>query len=364
MKKVLILANSSVGLYSFRNELLLELLKKYEVHVGLPDVQMVPELEQEGCKIHYTPIDRRGMNPIKDLRLIKVYASLLKEVNPHAVLTYTIKPNIYGNLCCRWYHIPYLANITGLGSAFENGGIVQQLVIWLYQRALNKATCVFFQNESNQRIFEKYKICGRKTRLLPGSGVNLDRHQQEEYPLQDNPAIILYVGRIMKEKGMDELLEAAERIKKEHENVEIWIVGSYEDDYRDKIKKFEEGQIIRYFPFEKDIHPYYERARAVVMPSYHEGMSNVILEASATGRPVLASDIPGCREGFEDGVTGFGFAPRNAHTLYEAMEKFLALSYEEQKSMGQAARAKMEREFDRKMVVAAYMEELQAAILK
>lgn len=364
MKKILILANSASGLYDFRNELLLKLLEEYEVHVSLPDVSDVPQLEEEGCIVHITPLDRRGMNPVKDMGLLKAYASLIKKIKPDAVLTYTIKPNIYGNLCCRWYRVPYFVNITGLGSVFENGGMVQKIVVALYRIALKNASCIFFQNETNQKVFETHQIRGKKTRLVSGSGVNLDRHRQEAYPLPEETVRFLYVGRIMKEKGMDELLEAAQRIKKVHEHVEFCIVGSYEEDYKESVKKLEKEQVIQWIPYQKEIHPYYTKAHAVLMPSYHEGMSNVILEASATGRPVLASDIPGCQEGFDDGVTGFGFEPRNAQALYETIEKFLALSYEERRSMGQAARAKMEREFDRKMVVAAYMEELQTAILK
>lgn len=362
MKKVLILANSASGLYDFRNELLLKLLEQYEVHVSLPDAVKVPQLAEEGCIIHDTWIDRRGMNPVKDIGLIKAYAQLIRSVKPDVVLTYTIKPNIYGNLCCRWFKVPYLVNITGLGSVFENGGAIQKLVVWLYKIALKKASCIFFQNETNRSIFEKYGIFGRKERLVSGSGVNLDRHKQETYPSAEDEVKFLYVGRIMKEKGIDELLEAARRIKQEFENVHFEIVGSYEDDYKDVIEQYQKEQIIQCTAYQKNVHPFYQRAHAVIMPSYHEGMSNVILEASATGRPILASNIPGCKEGFDEQVTGLGFESRNAEALYTAIKRFLELPYEVRKEMGQAARTKMEKEFDRNIVVAAYLEEIIAAI--
>lgn len=362
MKKVLILANSASGLYDFRNELVLTLLEQYEVHVSVPDADKVPQLQAEGCVIHHTPIDRRGMNPFKDMGLVKEYAMLMKAVKPDVVLTYTIKPNIYGNLCCRCFHVPYLANITGLGSVFENGGLVQKLVVWLYRMALKKASCVFFQNETNQAIFETNRITGKKARRVSGSGVNLERHREEQYPEDEKTITFLYVGRIMKEKGMDEFLDAAKRIKQEFPAVQFEIVGSYEDDYKAIIEQYEKEQVIRCIPYQKEVHPFYQRAHAVVMPSYHEGMSNVILEASSTGRPVLASDIPGCREGFDEQITGFGFEARNAEALYEAIKKFLLLPYEEKKKMGQAARLKMEKEFDRNLVVNAYMEEINALL--
>ena len=359
MKKVLILANSASGLYDFRNELLLKLLESYEVHVSLPDAEKVPQLAIEGCQIHHTPIDRRGVNPVKDMSLLFSYWKLISKIKPDVVLTYTIKPNIYGNLCCRLKRIPYIANITGLGSVFENGGMVQKIVVLLYKLSLKKASCIFFQNKKNQEIFEQHGIYGRKARLVPGSGVNLDRHTFEEYSSKEEKMIFLYVGRVMKEKGIEELLYAAKVLCEENHQVIFRLVGNYEEDYKDIVEQYEKQGILELIGYQKEIHPYYKEAAAVLMPSYHEGMSNVILEASATGRPVLASDIPGCQEGFGDGITGFGFPPRDKEALLEALRKFVKLSEDERAQMGKNARAKMEREFDRKQVVNAYVEEIK-----
>lgn len=359
MKKVLILANSASGLYDFRNELLLKLLESYEVHVSLPDAEKVPQLAIEGCQIHHTPIDRRGVNPVKDMSLLFSYWKLISKIKPDVVLTYTIKPNIYGNLCCGLKRIPYIANITGLGSVFENGGMVQKIVVLLYKLSLKKASCIFFQNKKNQEIFEQHGIYGKKARLVPGSGVNLDRHTFEEYSSKEEKMIFLYVGRVMKEKGIEELLYAAKVLCEENHQVIFRLVGNYEEDYKDIVEQYEKQGILELIGYQKEIHPYYKEAAAVLMPSYHEGMSNVILEASATGRPVLASDIPGCQEGFEDGITGFGFPPRDKEALLEALRKFVKLSEDERAQMGKNARAKMEREFDRKQVVNAYVEEIK-----
>ncbi|MBQ6993262.1 MAG: glycosyltransferase family 4 protein [Lachnospiraceae bacterium] len=359
MKKVLILANSASGLYDFRNELLLKLLERYEVHVSLPDAEKVPQLAIEGCQIHHTPIDRRGVNPVKDMSLLFSYWKLISKIKPDVVLTYTIKPNIYGNLCCRLKRIPYIANITGLGSVFENGGMVQKIVVLLYKLSLKKASCIFFQNKKNQEIFEQHGIYGKKARLVPGSGVNLDRHTFEEYSSKEEKMIFLYVGRVMKEKGIEELLYAAKVLCEENHQVIFRLVGNYEEDYKDIVEQYEKQGILELIGYQKEIHPYYKEAAAVLMPSYHEGMSNVILEASATGRPVLASNIPGCQEGFEDGITGFGFPPRDKEALLEALRKFVKLSEDERAQMGKNARAKMEREFDRKQVVNAYVEEIK-----
>lgn len=359
MKRVLILANCASGLYDFRNELLLKLLEDHEVHISLPDEKEIPQLLEEGCVVHHTGLERRGMNPLKDGRLLLSYHRLIKEIKPSVVLTYTIKPNIYGSICCRLLRIPYLVNITGLGSVFESGGLLRKLVVFLYRFALKKAECVFFQNTRNREIFSELGIKGKKDRLVPGSGVNLNRHQMEEYPSKEEPIRFLFVGRIMKEKGIDELLYAAEELKKEYPGVLFEIVGSYEEDYQELLEEKEKKGIVRLTGYQKEIHPYYKAAAAVVVPSYHEGMSNVVLEGAATGRVVLASLIPGCMEGIEEKVTGFGFAPRDKDALLLALRRFMKLSYEERVEMGKNARKKIEREFDRSIVVDAYTEEIQ-----
>ncbi len=365
MKRILILANSASGLYDFRNELILRLMQEdFEVHISLPDEKNVPELEKEGCHIHHTTLDRRGMNPVRDFKLLGAYDKMIRKIRPAVVLSYTIKPNIYGGVCCRWHHIPYIASITGLGSVFEHGGSVQKLVVFLYRLALKGASCIFFQNIKNQQIFAQFGIFGKQSRLVQGSGVNLDRHCYEAYPDKDSPIKFLYVGRIMREKGMDELFYAAKKIKKEHPNVIFELAGYHEEDYEELATQYEKEGIIHLVGYQKVMHPFYKEAWAVVMPSYHEGMSNVVLEAAATGRPVLASDISGCREGVEEAVTGFVFLPRDKDSLFATIQKFLALSYEKKAQMGHKAREKMEQEFDRQQVVNSYMDEIRAALTK
>jgi galacturonosyltransferase len=361
-KKILILANSSTGLYDFRNELILELLRENDVYISLPDEDKASQLSDEGCKVYHTDIDRRGVNPVTDINLLRGYNRLIKDIKPDTVLTYTIKPNIYGGMCCCRNKVPYIVNITGLGSVFENGGLVQKIVVFLYKSALKKAKCVFFQNKTNREIFKRLGIIKEQnTVLVPGSGVNLKLHSFEEYPKDgESPVKFLYVGRIMKEKGIDELLYAAKKLKADYDNVEFEIVGRYEDEYKPIISEYEKQGIIHVVDYQKIIHPYYKSAWAVLMPSYHEGMSNVILEAASTGRPVIASDIPGCREAFDDGVTGFGVKARDKEALYQALDRFMKLSYEDKVKMGQAARNKMINEFDRNQVVQAYISQIHS----
>ncbi len=356
MKKIFILANSSEGLYDFRNELIQELLTSYEVFIAVPDDKATKKLATEGCKVIRTRMNRRGMNPVQDLELWLQYRVILQKVRPDVVLTYTIKPNIYGSSCAKDAGIPYISNITGLGTTFERGGLVKLFVTFLYRRSLKKAECIFYQNSHNKDVLEKSKIFGKKARLVNGSGVNLEKHVEEPYPENPIPKF-LFVGRIMKEKGIEEYLEAAEQFAG---RAEFGIIGYCEERYEKKIQQLSERGIINFHGFQTEVHSFLKESDAVIVPSYHEGMSNVILEAAATARPVLATSISGCMEGFEEEITGFGFSPKSAEELKAAVEKFLALSAEERMQMGKAARRKMEREFDRKQVVAAYMEEIEA----
>lgn len=350
----MILANSSGGLYDFRNELVLELLKQYEVLVCVPDESKTKELEEEGCQVILTPMNRRGMNPVEDLKLWRRYKTLIESLQPQVVLTYTIKPNIYGGLAARRMKIPYITNITGLGSTFEKSGFVKKLVVFLYRMALKDSRCVFFQNQKNKNVFLDNRINGKRTRLIPGSGVNIKKHTLEPYPQYEKPHF-LFVGRLMKEKGIEEYLECAKQYANQ---AEFDIIGYCEENYEDRIKQMSENGQIHFLGFQKEVHEFYKKASAVVVPSYHEGMSNVILEASATGRPILATQIPGCMEAVEDGTTGILFQEKNTRALSFAIKKFLLLGHEQQEEMGLSARKKMEREFNREMVVHAYFDEI------
>lgn len=356
MKKILILANSSAGLYDFRNELIEKLLSEYQVTVSLPDTVKTEELKAEGCKVVHTPINRRGVNPAEDFKLLRRYRRLLKEEKPDLVLTYTIKPNIYGGFCCGLMKIPYLVTVTGLGSTFQKRGLLLKMIVTMYRAGLKKAACVFFQNEENQKIFENYKIKGKSARLVKGSGVNLEHHTFEEYP-EGEKVRFLYVGRMMREKGIEELLEAAGELH--GESAEFELLGYCDEDYQDRLDAFEKAGVIRQLGFDPQVHEHLKRASALVLPTWHEGMSNVLMEASATGRPVIATNISGCREVFEEGVTGFGCEAKNAGSLIEALKKFLHLSREERARMGRKAREKMEREFDRNQVVESYYREIK-----
>lgn len=365
--RILILANNDIGLYKFRKELLQELIypesyiegrksKSCEVFISLPEGTYVAELQKIGCRFINTPVDRRGMNPIRDLKLLNQYRKILNRIEPDVVLTYTIKPNIYGGLICRFARVPYILNITGLGTSIENNNFMSKIIIGMYKFGIHKADTVFFQNDVNKHFFEKKGLVIDQGVLIPGSGVNLNEHCFEEYPEENGETRFLFIGRIMRDKGIGEYLNCAEKIKKEYPNTVFSIIGRYEEDeYKIIIDKLEQQGVIKYYGQQDDVHSFIKQHHALVLPSYHEGLSNVLLEGSASGRPVLASNIPGCKETFDNKITGLGFSPHNSNALIAAVKTFLQMPYEKKKNMGLNARRKIEKEFDKKIVVKAYL---------
>lgn len=362
--KILVLANFGMGLYKFRKELLEELIRKNnEVYISLPNDEYVPKLEGLGCKFLETHLDRRGTDPIRDLKLLLDYINIIKRIKPDVVLTYTIKPNVYGGIACRITKTPYLPNITGLGTALEKKGLIQKITLMLYKVGLKKASCVFFQNETNRNFFIDNRIVKGNTRLIPGSGVNLEQHNFEEYPEDDKIIKFLFIGRIMKTKGIEELLQAAKIVKDKYPEVQFELIGFCEEDYNQKLMELNNLGIIKYHGQQDDVHSFIKQSHATILPSYHEGTANVLLESASSGRPVLASRVPGCVETFDEGVSGLGFEVRSVDSLVKAIIKFINLPYIQKKAMGLAARRKMEKEFDRKIVINAYLDEITKAII-
>lgn len=357
--KILILANNDVGLYKFRKELIEALNQNYEVHISLPYGEFVNDLVNLGCIYHNFEFLRHNTNPFKELSLISYYKKLIKQIRPDLVLTYTIKPNVYGGLACQLLKIPYFTNITGLGTAVLNGGLMSKITLFLYKIGLKKAGTVFFQNEENKNFFINKRIVSDNYKLLPGSGVNLQEYVFCDYPKDDKPLKFLFIGRIMRDKGIEEFLSCAEHIKKSHSNTQFDIIGDFDEEaYKTIIEQLEEKNIINYLGVQSDVKPFIKSHHATILPSYHEGISNVLLESAASGRPVIATDVSGCRETYDDNVTGFSCKAKSTESLISAVEKFIALTYDEKIQMGVKARTKAEAQFDRNIVINAYLNEI------
>lgn len=359
-KRIAILANHSGGLYDFRKDLISELKKYASVTVAVPHNDRWDELLHLADRVIELPIDRRGMNPLHDSKLFRQYRAILKKVKPDLVLTYTIKPNIYGGLACRMAHIPYAVNITGLGSAIENGGWLKKFVLALYKPALKGAKVIFFENAGNRDTLTATGVVpkGRDV-VLNGAGVNLEDYPYQPYS-QEGLVRFLFVGRVMHEKGVDELFAAAKRMKQEYgDDVEFHIVGSFEEGYKPLMDELEQAGVVKYHGYQSDMKRFYALASCVVLPSYHEGMSNVLLEAAASGRPLITSDIPGCREAVEDGNSGYLCPAKDANALYGAMQRVMELSVEQRSEMGCRGRERMERQFSKTAVVTETIKHLE-----
>ena len=350
--KILILANMDVGLYKFRKELIQELMNQgNDIYISLPFGELISKLEDLGCHFIDTDVDRRGINPKTDLRLLRKYREIVKQIQPDLVITYTIKPNIYGGMICRWMKIPYATNITGLGTAFQNDDLLREMVIFLYRIALKKAKVVFFENVENMQTIIKHKIIKEhQACLLHGAGVNLEEYGFCKYPDTEETRF-LFIGRVMKEKGVDELFEVAERIRKENPNVFFDIIGPMEDDYKNIVETLSNKGVISYYGYQEDVKPFIQRCHCFVLPSYHEGMANTLLEAAAIGRPLITSDIHGCKEAVADGVSGYLCKKKDADSLYQKMKQFLVLSCCEKRQMGLEARKHMEQVYEKRRVV-------------
>ena len=358
--KILILANSDIGLYKFRKELILKLLNDNEVFISLPYGEFVKRLIMMGCTFIDTNIDRRGMNPFKDIKLLKKYKRICKEICPDYVITYTIKPNIYGALVCEKQKIDYSVNVTGLGTAFQKKGLLNAFVSFLYKKALKKAKVVFFENTENKKIFEKKKIVtGNQSFLLNGAGVNLDTFSLLAYPPMSEETRFLFIGRVMKEKGINELFQAAKKILNDGVKIHLDIVGGYEENYKKEIENYENEGWLTYHGFQNDVRPFIEKCNCFVLPSWHEGMANTNLECAASGRPVITSNVFGCKESVIDGISGFLVKAKSAEDLYSAMKKFCALNYDKRTKMGIEGREHMKKNFDKNMVVDATIQAMK-----
>lgn len=350
MKTILVLANNDVGLYKFRKELLQALIEKgNKVYIALPYGKLVEPLIQMGCKFINTNLERRGINPITDFKLLLQYKKIIEHVKPDLVLTYTIKPNIYGGLISRLIKIPYIANITGLGTAFQREDMLKKFIVGLYKAALGNVKSVFFENQGNKQVFLDNHIIGEEVAVvMNGAGVNL-----EEYPFTSMPEgdtiRFLFIGRVMKEKGVDELFAAAKKIKKEYNNVEFDIVGPFEEDYESIVRELQDRGIINYYGYQEDVRPFIEKCHCVVLPSYHEGMANTLLEAAAMGRPLIASNIHGCKEAVYN--NGFVCEIKNTESIYLKIVEYINTCLEDKVRMGENSRKHIEIEFDKKKVV-------------
>lgn len=360
MKKILLISPKDNNFYNFRSELILKLKEMgNEVVLVCPYGKKIDYFTERGCRFIDIDIDRRGTSIFNDFQLMMKYKKMLQAEKPDVVLTYTTKCSVYGGMVCRWMKIPYIVNNAGLIES--DNKILRIILTVLYKLGFGGASCLMYQNHKERDTVNR--LVGNKAhyRDIPGSGVNLNEFPFAEYPERDDVITFNFVARIVSIKGIKEFLDCAEIIKKKYPNTRFVIFGDYdEEEYKDRIQKLVKLGTVEYGGVQLDMKPYIKAAHAVIHPSYYEGMTNVVLEHSAMGRVCIGSDIPGVREGIEDGKTGFLFEVKNVDSMVEAVEKFILLSHEGKVLMGKAAREKMEQEFSREIVTNTYIEEIES----
>lgn len=367
-KLVAVITNNDDDIYCFRKELIEGILESdCDVLISCPYGPKF-ELMQDMTYIYDDAyIDRRGTNIIADGKLFFHYVNLLKKEKPDIILTYTAKPNVYASIAARLLKIPYINNVTGLGSVLNKKGIMKAFIMRLFKSAYSGAACVMFQNSTNMRFILDSGMIKGEYKLIPGSGVDTRRYPLQNYPdggngITGEKIVFNYIGRILYDKGVDDYIEVAKRIKKRYPNTEFNMIGFIEpteSHYKTELKELESKNIISYRGSQKDVKPWIARAHAIIHPStYGEGMSNVLLENASSGRPVITTDNPGCKEIVDDRVTGFIYPGGNVDLLELSVIEFLQMKNEERKQMGESGRLKVKREFERKIVVDAYLEKI------
>lgn len=363
--KIALASNTAWYVWKFRLTLAQALKEAgHEVVALAPRDDYAERIEEEGFRFVSLELDNKGLNPARDLQFFLRLLKWLRQEKPDVFLGYTIKPNVYGGLACRWLGIASIHNVSGLGTAFLREGLLTAIAGLLYRTGLKRAWKVFFQNRDDRAEFLRRRLVREKqTDVLPGSGVDLGRFAPVEEGAGEGPVRFLLLARLMGDKGVFEYVEAARRLKAKGVEATCRLGGFLDVKNRTAISREDvEGWVregvVEYLGEADDVRPFIGDSDCVVLPSYREGTPRSLLEAASMAKPVIATDVPGCRNVVEDGLTGFLCRMRDAGDLAEKMERVIGMSREERAAMGRAGRAKMEREYDEGIVIGKYLAEI------
>ena len=367
---IALLTNNDDDVYCFRKELIEDIIDAgYEMLISCPDGEKFELMKHVEYRYDNPDIDRRGTNVVSDLKLFIHYLKLFIKNKPSVVLTYTAKPNVYAGIAAYILGIPCISNVTGFGSVLNESGFKQKIIMSIFRFAFRRSTCVMFQNSTNMKLAEETGMVKGEHKLIPGSGINTDRYPLQPYPDGGNgkvgeKVVFNYIGRILHDKGVDDYIQAAKRIKAEYPNTEFNMLGFIEPTemhYEAELSALEREGIVKYRGSLKDIKSFVTASHATIHPStYGEGMSNVLLESASSGRPIISTDNPGCMETFVDGETGFIYHGGDVDALCEQIKKFLALPNEDRKAMGEKGREYIKKNFSRDIVIKAYLEKINS----
>lgn len=374
--KILLLANTAWYIANFRSELIRTLQTQgYEVVAAAPSDDSVRRIDALGCRFVDVAMDNGGTNPARDMRLLLDLCKLFARERPAVFLGYTVKPNVYGSLAARWFGVPAINNIAGLGTAFIRDSWLTRMVEALYRAGLARSAKVFFQNNDDRQLFiQKALVPPQVTGLLPGSGVDTRRFAPvaavqltDGEASKPRPFRFLLSARLLRDKGVVEFVEAARMLLSEGHQIECLLLGFMDAANRTAISRqelddWEKAGLVRYLGAVDDVRPHLASADCVVLPSYREGMPRSLLEAASMEKPIVTTDAPGCRNVIDNGITGLLCRPRDTADLADKMRIMLQLSKTELQQMGRKGREKMLLEFDEKIVLHQYLQAIQAAL--
>jgi glycosyltransferase involved in cell wall biosynthesis len=366
-KKVALVVNTAWNIVNFRLGLIKALIESgYQVVAIAPPDTYVDRIVQTGCKfVPLKRLERKGTNPVRDLQLTHELYRIFKKEAIDIALLYTIKPNIYGSIAANLANIPTICTVTGLGYSFISTGLVSRIAKGLYKRAFRRATRIAFQNRDDLQLFIEQGLAKQeKCILIKGSGINTEHFAPAPKNVETNQFIFLFVGRLLFDKGVRELLQAAKEIKEQQPEVEFWMVGALDEDNPSCIShelliEYQKEGVVRYFGVSDKVREIMQDADVVVLPSYREGLPRVMLEALSMAKPIITTDTAGCRETVVDGKNGYMVPIKHADALRDAMKKMLQHSKEELQDMGAEGRKMALEEFDEKIIVQHYLDEIR-----
>ena len=371
-KKILISINTAWNLLNFRSGLIHELISSgFEVICAAPKDKYVAGLKLLGCCFVHLEIDNQGTHPVRDFLLLWRYWRLLKTEKPDLCLFYTVKPNVYGSLASTICGIPFINNVSGLGAVFIQGGWLKRFVSLLYRLAFRNSNQIFFQNRDDLGLFLENKLVKIElTNLLPGSGINLHRFtpvDDADLKPRTSQFRFLLIARMLKDKGVVEFVNAAQLIKESGVKAEFCLLGFLDVQNpaaisSELMKQWTDQGFVKYLGTSDDVREHIALADCIVLPSYREGTPRSLLEAAAMAKPIITTNVVGCKDVVEHGVNGFLCEVKNAQDLALKMKEMLFLSEDQRKLMGQNGRIKMEKEFDEQIVIQKYLKAIDLAL--
>lgn len=366
---VIITDNTTWSIWNFRLPLVRRLLETgFQVTLLAPIGEHSEKLESIGCRLVDLTLDRKGLSPIGNFKLFLRMRRAFIQERPDVILGYTVKNNIFGALAARSLRIPFIPNVTGLGTSFLSGGVLQTFVEILYNISFRGIKVVFFQNSDDRNHFvDRNLVEPLQARVVPGSGIDLDRFKPESYPTNSETVVFLFIGRLLKDKGIYEFVNAAREVKRKNPNTVFKILGSIDiantsGVHREVLEDWVNEGVIDYEGVTSDVRPFINAANCIVLPSYREGAPRTLIEAASMARPLISTDVPGCRSVVKHGENGILCEARSSASLAAAIESFLDLSQEQRSEMGKSGCAKIQSEFDSNIISSAYLKAINQVI--